>query len=282
MEERNAVHLRLVENDEVQTPDQFAPVGTAEVLAAAFRIMMEKLKSLENAHRRIRLDNDYVTRKSELMAVGEQAGEQAAEKAHAGEWLYAEFEDAFYWLHAAVSGYFDQAAEIYTGPANSARNAQGSVNTYLPNTFESLLKNTFAVARVKYLQQAISAAAALVILGILPAGIRQVQEEYRDHVRKKVLRIIQELGEAHAFRYIPERQIFQLLGMPRDKFEEQLRLQSASPDHQERHSKGRATIGRSADQSIPLAIFAIRSQVGIPDFDVAARITNLTALEVVK
>lgn len=273
MNDPDSINLRLVEADEDQagrqedqdenTPDQFAPVGTVKVLAAAFRTIMERLKSLESAHRGIRLDDDYVARKSAFMAAGRMADANAAESGQ----IYTEFENAFYWLHGVVSGYFDQVAEIYLGPSGSARNAQGSVNTYLPNTVDSLLKNTFAVERTRYIQEAISAAAALVVLGLLPAGLRQVHAEYRSHVAKKVLAIIRDMGGEKAFRYLPDRDLFRLLG--------------ASTADFERHFGGQIP---PKNTEVAMTIFAIRSRIETPNresIDAAARITNLTPLSLV-
>lgn len=286
MEIRNAAYLRLVENDEDRSgqpegqyenePDRFAPLGTVKVLAEAFRTIRERLRYLESAHRGIQRDEDYVARKGEFMAAGELVVEMAAEPAagmvgaSAAETgrIYTEFENAFCWLHTAISGYFDQVAELYTETSKGAKNAQGSVNSYLPNTFESLLKTTFPVARTKYLQEAITAAAALVILGILPAGIRQIRKEYREHVRERVLAIIQDLGLAHAFRYVPDKNLFRLLG--------------ASAADFERHLEGQLA---AKNTEVAMTIFAIRSRIETPNhetLDAAARITNLTELEVVE
>lgn len=244
--------------------DRFEPVGMQAVLSEAVWALLNCLRNLESSHRDILQDGEYVQRK---MALCNLEG--------CGNLDFTEVQDVFHWLYGAVSGHFDQVAEQYELYPQRGLHHQGSAKSYLPGTFDDLLKGVFTVAKSKYYQEAISAAAALIICGKLPAGLRQVVNEWREAVLRKIMMTIRqtdfvsdgrEVSCMRGFRYQQDGKILGLL-----KFSNAGLL---------------AYLGKCntpLEKSTVFAIFAVRAAVTATCAeDTASRIANLTPLSIVR
>lgn len=243
--------------------DCFEPVGTQAVLQAAVNTLLDRLKYLEKCHRYILEDGEYIQRKHELAALS-----------GGSDLDYDQVQDAFHWLYGAVAGYFDQMAEYYEFTPSRGVNYQGSVKSYLPGTFDDLLKGVFTVSRSRYYQEAVSAAAALIICGELPAGLRQVVSIWREEVLRKIVKTISqtnfvseggEVGCMKGFRYQQDRAILSALRFS----DRELRVYLRACKTQR-------------EKDTVLAIFAVRAAVTASCArELAERIANVASLRVV-